>query len=352
LKYSLTGLKKELKLAANETKMIEVDAKGRAILDLWVDDVAKGSIEATIENTSSAELKADLVTVKPLSANAIGKLRFECENHGSQPMTVRYALAGSDLKKDFVLAANETKVIELNSTGNGSLDLWVNDIAKPSVAGITVSSTADLVIVRPLPVLEVGKIRFQYENHASEPVTVKYALAGSNLRKEVVLAANETQIIEIPSTGNASLELWVNEVAKTPVEANTDISILNPNVNPESDTNPDTSSGTSPDTGSTSGDTNSGTPQNTGTLPDNQTPNSQNAANGANGAQPGSGVLVGDTSTNNSNPSYVAGVSDESVAGYDQLPQTGEKFPWNYYLIGTLMVLFGVMSLLKFRRNQ
>jgi LPXTG-motif cell wall-anchored protein len=359
LKYAWVGsdLKKDVTLAANEKKVIELDSAGKASLGLWVNEIAKTPVQAFVETTASPQVKADWLSVRPLVASIDGKLRFQCVNNGSEPITVKYALAGSDINQELDLAANEMKVIEIDSArDNASLNVWVNEVAIAPVvaiaADISPQTQADLVIVEALPVKEVGKIRFQLVNTNASPITLKYALAGSDLKKEIDLAAKETAIIEIESAKDkASLDLWVNEVSKTPVEANIDLSVLNPDLNlgNNTDTNPGADTGTTPGTGSglspgtgtvggvsTGGNTDNGSITPTPVV----TPDSQNAGAGANGNQPGSGTLV-------------AGVSDNpsAVAGYDQLPQTGEQVPWIYYLLGSVMVLLGALTVTKLRRR-
>jgi LPXTG-motif cell wall-anchored protein len=363
MKYAVKGSneKKEVTLAPKESKVIEIDSAEAALIDLWVNEIAKASVKAYTAATASVQNKADLVFVKALAAKADGKIRFQFENRNNEPITVKYAWVGSDLKQDVTLGANEKRVIELDSDGKTSLGLWINEVAKAPVASIaaTISpqTQADSVIVVALPVKEVGKIRYQLQNSNGSPVTVKYALAGSDLKKEVDLAPNETAIIEIETAKDkASLDLWVNEVPKTPVEANIDLTVLNPNLNLGNDTGtnpgtdtgstpgngtgstPSSGTGSSPDTGAVGGVSTGGNTDN-GSTPV-VTPDSQNAAAGANGNQPGSGTLV-------------AGVSDSpgAVAGYDQLPQTGEQVPWMNYLVGSVLVLLGAVTLSKLRRR-
>jgi LPXTG-motif cell wall-anchored protein len=349
----LTGsnVKQQLVLAAHESRVLELDSNVSAALTVWVNEVLKAPVMAYVNTAADAEIDVKTITVKPLLARVLGKIRVQLVNSSSSPVTLKYKWAGTEVFKEIDLAGNETRIIEIDASDKASLEFWVNKLTLTPITVITtptVQANANLVLVSALPQLTVGKVRYHFENKANVPVIVTYAIAGVDLKKEIELAANESKDIEIDVTGNPALNVWVNDVVKTPVLASTDLGVVNPGSGVLTPTT-GTTTPTTPATGSTPTTPAPGTSVSDSSSTPTPTPGSQTAVDGVNGNQPGSGVLspVGGTS--------VAGVSTQpptAVAGYDSLPQTGQQVPWTYYLVGSLMMVLGTLGVIKLRRNQ
>jgi LPXTG-motif cell wall-anchored protein len=344
--YVLTGInaKQQLGLAAHESRVVELDSKLTAALTVWVNEVAKAPVTAYVYTAANAQIDAKSITVKPLLARVAGKIRLQLVNSSSIPVTLKYGWAGTTVTKEIDLAGNETRIIEIDASDKTSLEFWVNQLTLTPITVITtptVQVNADQVVVSALPQLTVGKVRYHFENKANVPVIITYAVAGVDLKKEIELAANESKDIEIDVTGKPSLNLWVNDVARTPVLASVDLGAVNPGSGTLIPT-----PGATPEPGTSVSDSSSGAPQDNNSTPTPTVTPGQTAVNGVNGSQPGSGVLSPADGT------ISAGAGAQPVAGYDSLPQTGQQIPWFYYLIGSLMMLLGALGVFKVRRNQ
>ncbi|MEK8131419.1 LPXTG cell wall anchor domain-containing protein [Paenibacillus filicis] len=355
--YSLSGTTGEVTLAAGETKIVELASTSKELLTVTVKGVSKTTVAPNTENCPpDPESPVDLIDVTALCVQDSGKVGFQLTNRNKVSAEVGYSLG--DTTGQVTLAAGESKTVELASTSKEPLTITVKGVSKKTVAPNAESChPVQRIDAAPLCVNQSGIVRFQLTNGNETVTEVTYSLKG--VIGHVSLVAKGSSVIQLSVASNGELlKVEAGGESKETVAAST-VLCSNPGDG-------DPGGGDPGDGDPPGGNPPGGNPPSTVKVPDDKVPTGpvvkpdpSKPTTPSTPTVPGTDPAVlpekqeapdDQTQPAASEPEVLIPEGDIPL-GYPVLPQTGEKLPWTYYGIGTLLIAAGIVSGIKRRRT-